>query len=265
MSPGAGWGNAGEGMEDGGGGGWSDCDDEDGWAAETDDVGVAGQSGASTMPRTQSFTLLDAAAIEARHAAQVETLLDELYVSEPEADCLLRAYHFDLNRLRNEWFATDDSQDEIRLACNVSKPLDADGNPVPAASTKGKKSSSSSASASASSSSLPKNNDGKCQMLFCDTDPATAAGAVTALNCGHRYCAECWTAYLQAQVNIGRDCLYAVCPGFTCEKKGCTHQARKGCKCEQLLPRSLFAAHVHDASLLEKYKQWMRAEFVDNR
>jgi hypothetical protein len=147
----------------------------------------------ASLRRTVSFQLLDADAIAAQQVAMTALVGEELYISNDEADCLLRAYHFDLTRLRSEWFADTpkggdvDMQTQIRRQHHVTAAASA------------------SASSKTSSSSPP-----TCDMMFCD---AAASARVTSLNCGHGYCDECWRDYLQAQVNIGRDTLYAVCPG----------------------------------------------------
>jgi ariadne-1 len=87
-----------------------------------------------------------------------------------------------------------------------------------------------------------------CQVCF-DSFPADKTFAI---NCGHRFCTDCYRDYLISEIESGATqggtCLSTRCPGF---------------KCTQLVGQETFELLLED-SYMEKYKNVLLLSFVDD-
>jgi len=82
--------------------------------------------------------------------------------------------------------------------------------------------------------------------LICFEEMPT--GKTFSLNCGHRYCKECWRSYLEVKVNEGPRCVYARCPSP---------------KCKAIVHEEAFR-NLTNPKTFERYKTFLFRSFVDD-
>eukprot|EP00457_Paulinella_chromatophora_P003084 gb/GEZN01003089.1/.p1 GENE.gb/GEZN01003089.1/~~gb/GEZN01003089.1/.p1 ORF type:complete len:532 (+),score=62.37 gb/GEZN01003089.1/:275-1870(+) len=182
------------------------------------------------LERQRSYTVLEGNEVLSRIGKLVEEAAEQLFLSPPEAACLLLKYQWNANNLKKEWF---EDQNKVRVKAGVRKPDRSKAVPT-----------------------------GKvtCMMWGCDEVDVKDAFALT---CGHWFCHGCWKDILTHAVSSGRNCVYSVCPAMVCKKDYCQHSVRRGCKCNEAIPPEMFQKFVTDFGLLEKYNRWLAESFVE--
>jgi ariadne-1 len=73
---------------------------------------------------------------------------------------------------------------------------------------------------------------------------------------------DCWTAFLNSQLQGGRSCINATCMGMRCTKD---HAHKFGCSCNELVPSSFFYYYVENKELINKYVRWILNSFVEGQ
>jgi len=120
----------------------------------------------------------------------VQDASELLDVTREEAYLMLRVFGWDLTRLQDAWF---DSENKTRLKCGLTY-------------------SASSRGASSSKSSGGGSSCATCPICMCD------GVLLVELNCGHGFCSECWKGYLHGQVDDGKAAPQARCPQHKCSQ-----------------------------------------------
>lgn len=174
-------------------------------------------------------SFLDRQTLANKQQELITQTADLLFVSAEEASCLLRHYQWKKGRLQEEWFAM---QDKVRSSVGVTRLLDRRSDPQ---------------------------HSVQCSTAYCDKVPIEDA---LALNCGHWFCHECWRQHLESEINAGRKCVFATCPGMKCRKD---HFHKFGCACNEMVPRQVFQRLVSSAPLTAKYDGWMLDNFVEGQ
>jgi len=204
--------------EDGGGDGFGDFDEED----EVPD-------GLPPLMRQLSYEFVDHEKINLRQKKLIVVCSEELAISMDEAGCMLRAYLWNLDKAKRDWY---DDPDATRKKVGVAPPIDLSKAPELI----------------------------QCSSAMCDQ---VASSEAYALGCDHWFCLDCWKGFLEVQVGQGPDCIYTTCPGYTCsKKKNCKHRNEDNCKCNNLIPEAFFFSMLNP-SLQKKYEKFMRDSFVD--
>ena len=122
---------------------------------------------------------------------QVKLTAQLLYVSDSEAQCLLKFYRWKNKKLEEEWFLNSGQvRDKAGLTVEV---VTQDSTAV---GTKRRK---------------PLSKKVQCQSAFCERVPIESASA---LACGHWFCHSCWKGFLDSQVRAGSKSIHATCPGM---------------------------------------------------
>lgn len=237
-------------------GDWGDADGdaESGWGDEdikdaTDNSGWddTQPSASSSLPpddtelpslsRQASYRILDNDSLLSTQNKLIAQNAEVLFVTPAEAGLLLRHYGWKSKKLQGEWF---ENQRKVRETVGIT------------AVEEGKR------DATRTASSLPAGRV-QCQSAYCDeVDVADAY----ALNCGHWFCGDCWSAYLVSQINDGQRSIFTKCMGMRCTLD---HAHKFGCSCSELVPESVFIRFVSDKRLLDKYRRWLLDSFVEGQ
>lgn len=167
-----------------------------------------------------------------RQQSLIESAMQQLDVTYGEADCILRAYLFNLEKACEDWYS---DREATRKKVGVLVPLPAKGQPAAV----------------------------QCSTAMCDKVPLSEASA---LGCGHWFCNDCWTGFLLSQINGGPECIYATCPGYSCKTSRCRHRLEDNCKCQLLVPGEMFTKYLKNSHAEEyrKYSKWLRDTFMEN-
>jgi ariadne-1 len=160
-----------------------DFDDDDAFSYEDEDfvtAAPAGEGGGSAKPPWDSFGIDE---LKVRQEDLIHEVEELCGVPTPSAEVLLRRYKWQLSDATESFFADPD-----KALAKAGVPADVDG----AESSSGR---------------------GYCPACMEEFD----AGELDALICGHRYCRDCWTGYLESQVRDGSTSLHAKCPAPKCD------------------------------------------------
>ena len=180
-----------------------------------------------------AYRSLDAADVRERQRDAVARVTAVLQIPPEEAAPLLRAHQWNVNHLNDSWFADEAG---VRAKAGLEPPPS-----DYAAST-----STSRGSPQLGSESL----EGKqtCQVCF----EGFTRTALTNCGCGHDFCEQCWSGYLEAKVDDGPSCLDARCPHAGCETR---------------VPESFFTNETHtklSAASRAKHARFSWRSFVDD-
>ena len=180
-----------------------------------------------------AYRSLDAADVRERQRDAVARVTAVLQIPPEEAAPLLRAHQWNVNHLNDSWFADEAG---VRAKAGLEPPPS-----DYAAST-----STSRGSPQLGSESL----EGKqtCQVCF----EGFTRTALTNCGCGHDFCEQCWSGYLEAKVDDGPSCLDARCPHAGCATR---------------VPESFFTNETHtklSAASRAKHARFSWRSFVDD-
>ena len=180
-----------------------------------------------------AYRSLDAADVRERQRDAVARVTAVLQIPPEEAAPLLRAHQWNVNHLNDSWFADEAG---VRAKAGLEPPPS-----DYAAST-----STSRGSPQLGSESL----EGKqtCQVCF----EGFTRTALTNCGCGHDFCEQCWSGYLEAKVDDGPSCLDARCPHAGCAAR---------------VPESFFTNETHtklSAASRAKHARFSWRSFVDD-
>lgn len=207
------------------------CDEDDG----NGDFGDAVEDDETQTPpallKKHAYEFINHDEIKVRQQKLISTCAEEIGVTEDEAGCILRAYLWNLEKVKEEWYS--DSQ-RVRKKTGVMIPFDRTKAPATV----------------------------MCSSAMCEEVPIDEAFA---LGCGHWFCADCWQGYLQVQAEQGPDCIFTSCPGFNCigKKKHCKHRNEDNCKCRHMVPESYFYKFTKE-EMHPMFSKFVRDSFVDN-
>ena len=226
--------------------GWGDDDIKD--AADTSGWDDTQPSASSSLPplddaelpslsRQASYRILDNDSLLATQNKLIAQNAEVLFVTPTEAGLLLRHYGWKSRKLQSEWF---ENQKKVRETVGIT------------AVEEGKR------EATRTASLLPAGRV-QCQSAYCDEVDVKDAYA---LNCGHWFCGDDWSAYLVSQINDGQRSIFTKCMGMKCTLD---HAHKFGCSCSELVPESVFTRFVTDKRLLDKYRRWLLDSFVEGQ
>lgn len=213
--------------------GWGEGDGDDDWDME--DKGATEDEKEIRPPalvRSNSFMVMDGLELALKQEQLIKMTAEVLFIDESEADLLLRHYGWKDAKLRSEWF---NDQNKVRATVGLcSERCDEKDGVFP---------------------------DGtvQCQSAYCDRVPKEEADR---LNCGHWFCSDCWSGYLESQIRSGSQCIFASCMGIRCKLD---HPHKFGCACNEKVPTSFFTKHVKDEELMKKYHRWLMDSFVEGQ
>ena len=179
-----------------------------------------------------AFRSLDAAEVRERQRDAVARVTAVLQIPPESAAPLLRAHKWNVNHLNDSWFADEAG---VRAKSGL----------LPTPSDR-----STDATTSVVGSSGSDETNQTCQVCF----EAFTRTSWTNVGCGHDFCGQCWSGYLEAKVDDGPACLDARCP-------------RAGCATR--VPESFFAAETRAAPSLSaaaraKHASFRWRSFVDD-
>ena len=185
-----------------------------------------------------AYRSLDAADVRERQRDAVARVTAVLQIPPEEATPLLRAHKWNVNHLNDSWFADEAG---VRAKAGLEPPPS-----DYAASTSNAASTSTSRGSPRGSESL----EGKqtCQVCF----EGFTRTALTNCGCGHDFCEQCWSGYLEAKVDDGPSCLDARCPHTGCATR---------------VPESFFTNETRallSAASRAKYARFLWRSFVDD-
>eukprot|EP00808_Paulinella_micropora_P015018 g2278.t1 len=228
----------GKGMEDGGdedwgdtqfeGDGWSDDEQGNDWDndAEMKTSKAIASSSSETKPLVSSkskpaFEILEASRIGEQLDALVTKTSEILFVSKTEAHCLLKAYGWKAKKLEEDWF-----MDMAKVRREKGLTTSVDDTSEPSVGSKRKK---------------PTPKTVQCLSAYCERVPIAKASA---LPCGHWFCVDCWTGFLESQIRSGSKCINSTCMGMRCTENH---------------------PHKFDPELLKKFQSWLLDSFVEGQ
>lgn len=171
------------------------------------------------LQRNSSYVILNSGTLAQQLAHLVQQTAEVLFVTPSEAAALLKAYGWKRHSLQAEWFESQQAvRDKVGLTPSELQLAQKHIRTAP---------------------------DGtqtvQCQSAYCDEVPISQAFA---LNCGHWFCADCWTAFLTSQIRHGAQCVTTTCPGMSCTNDKPNHTHKFGCSCREVVDESLFSRFV---------------------
>mmetsp|Transcript_50405 Transcript_50405/g.113323 ORF Transcript_50405/g.113323 Transcript_50405/m.113323 type:complete len:546 (-) Transcript_50405:161-1798(-) len=169
--------------------------------------------------RKAPYVIMNRAELIDRQMRCITDASELLEVTQEESFVLLREHGWDLARLQEAWF-TDEGK--VRDRCGLS-PAPTTGQPA----------------SSSSSAAVVVNH---CPICIQSVE------VLMALDCNHGFCRDCWTGYLQSQVDDGKAAVQARCPQH---------------KCGRIVPSDYFFRHCDEARQ-KKYKEWYLRSYVDD-
>ena len=207
---------------------YEDYDDDDemsaGGAGSKNDAGSP--SGGKLSPfstpgsgkKSGEYRILGTEMLTKRKDYAVNQVVELLCLQYDEAQILLRHYNWDHGRLETEWF-----NDEGRVRDVAGLPLPADQQRLGVTKANGSNNSSQlgkrgRTSRGSNPQSAPpgdgQKSNGKIFCLICLSDYPDSGMA--ALDCGHKFCTECWQAHIDVAVQGGPSCTELACPAAQC-------------------------------------------------
>ena len=135
----------------------------------------------------EQYVVCDIEDIKRNQNQRVAECVELFSVTEEEAVILLREYKWNNDRLQGDWF---ENQNKIRYKCGLAMdPEYRKSKPQ-------------------METSLAEKNQGMCAICYTPFD-----GAKDQLSCGHQFCCDCWSYYLQQKVSEGyQQCIMTTCP-----------------------------------------------------
>lgn len=178
--------------------------------------GSASELDMPKLERSSSFTIFDPDQITSRMTEVIDEVRDVLGVSAGDAAILLRAYRWKKSRLIDEWVS---DSEKVRSKWGLKR--DPTVIPTPTASP-----------------SAP---------FFCFICTESVSFQQThAMDCGHRFCDDCWAHWLKAEMEKGPTVIFTVCPQH---------------KCGDIVPDALFQKYLSQPDF-DKYMQYVTSSFV---
>mmetsp|Transcript_91143 Transcript_91143/g.162255 ORF Transcript_91143/g.162255 Transcript_91143/m.162255 type:complete len:535 (-) Transcript_91143:198-1802(-) len=172
-----------------------------------------------TEVRKAPYAIMNRSELADRQTKCINEVSELLQVGPEEGFVLLREHAWDMTRLQEAWF---DNDRKVRERCGLAPDVGG--------------------SASSSSSSSVSVGPGTCSICM------SAIGDLIALGCGHGFCADCWTGYLNSQVDDGKSSVQTRCPQH---------------KCFRHVPTSFFARFCNEERL-KRYQEWCLRTYVDS-
>mmetsp|Transcript_59804 Transcript_59804/g.107614 ORF Transcript_59804/g.107614 Transcript_59804/m.107614 type:complete len:528 (+) Transcript_59804:174-1757(+) len=163
--------------------------------------------------RKAPYAMMNRADLADRQTKCVAEAAELLQVTQEEGFVLLREHNWDLLRLQEAWF---DNDKKVRDRCGLS------------------------ATPSSSSSSC-NNGPGTCSICM------SAIDELVSEQCGHGFCKDCWTGYLNSQVDEGRSAVHTRCPQHKCNRHVSGNFFERFC----------------DEEHNKKYREWCLRTYVD--
>eukprot|EP00457_Paulinella_chromatophora_P002965 gb/GEZN01002970.1/.p1 GENE.gb/GEZN01002970.1/~~gb/GEZN01002970.1/.p1 ORF type:complete len:599 (-),score=104.34 gb/GEZN01002970.1/:516-2285(-) len=224
--------------------GWSDEEQRDGWDQDAEMKTTKGSTSAETKTLVSSkskplFEILEATRIGEQLDSLVTKCAEVLFISKTEAYCLLKAYGWKAKKLEEDWFL-----DMAKVRREKGLTLTVVDSADPIVGTKRKK---------------PTAKTVQCLSAYCDRVPVEKAAA---LPCGHWFCNDCWSGFLESQVRDGSKSIHSTCMGMRCTEN---HPHKFGCSCKEMVPKEFFEAHLKDEALLAKFQSWLLDSFVEGQ
>jgi len=137
------------------------------------------------MHREHSFQVVEYSSLETEAQKKIDSVVDILSTTPSTSQILLRSYKWDKEKLIEKY---SENPDKVLKEAGISKILETP----------------------------PKDSRAKVTCEIClDILPAKNTYA---LGCGHRFCFDCWTGYLENKLSEGRDCVSTKCPAEKCNE-----------------------------------------------
>lgn len=124
------------------------------------------------------YTVLNQTDIQRLQQEDINDISSVLQLSDEESCLLLRHFNWNLNEVKDQWFA---NEEKVRKEVGIfdRKPVEVEGVTT-------------------------------CGICFESSDDLMCVG------CGHLYCQECWILYLRKAIDDGPGCLTLRCPELYC-------------------------------------------------
>ncbi|OMJ81404.1 hypothetical protein SteCoe_18140 [Stentor coeruleus] len=145
--------------------------------------------------RQKSYSILTITDISHKIQSAMEEYSEMFGISADESLILLNHYKWKPYKLQEDWF---ENESKVRIQAGILEPSNTD-----ISKTRGKK---------LGSLKLVHGTQGLCQICFEDRAERDA------LMCGHAFCCNCWSCYLEDLIRQGT-IVHAICPNFGCTFK----------------------------------------------
>eukprot|EP00457_Paulinella_chromatophora_P002413 gb/GEZN01002418.1/.p1 GENE.gb/GEZN01002418.1/~~gb/GEZN01002418.1/.p1 ORF type:complete len:669 (-),score=121.03 gb/GEZN01002418.1/:187-2193(-) len=172
------------------------------------------------LMRQRSYVVIGNMEISQMQKEILDNVMEQLDVDASRGVMILRAFDWDVQKVEIAW---EEDKEAVLKLCKIADIKLKTGND---------------------------DEDETTEIVcgFCFSDYPTKE--TYALNCGHRYCMDCWQGWANASFDKGHDCVFTECPFGTVKTK-----------CHELMP-PYFLAERLEPEKKQKFEHWLRLAFV---